>query len=81
MNTLLVINNFKILKWFEILHFHYSISLEKSKIDVIDFYRKNEKINDTILHFKLKYEKCEAIFIPLEEISFYNHLKLYQNGN
>ena len=31
-----------------------------------------------MLHFKLKYEKCEAIFIPLEEISFfYNSFEVY----
>ena len=59
------------------------------KIEIINSFKNNEKINDTMLHFKLKYEKCEAIFIPLEEISFFynsfeiickNGRLIYENG-
>ena len=53
-NTLRYSNGLKIA-----LHtlFHYSISWKNQKNRCIDFSRKNEKINDTMLHFKPKYEK------------------------
>ncbi len=57
------------------------------KINLIDYSSSNE--NDIMLHFKLKYEKCEVIFMPLDGISFFynsfemifkNGRLLYENG-
>ncbi|MDA9602482.1 Gfo/Idh/MocA family oxidoreductase [Flavobacteriaceae bacterium] len=59
------------------------------KIDLIDYSSSKENENDTMLNFKLKYEKCEVIFMPLDETSFFynsfemifkNGRLLYENG-
>lgn len=66
--------------------FHYLFGKIK-KIDLIDY--SSSKENENMLNFKLKYEKCEVIFMPLDGTSFFynsfemifkNGRLLYENG-